>query len=139
RVRWMPRAKSCWVWPATLWVGRASVGAAAWPWRTASGYEGLTVLFWDPSAKRWNSWTESRPRHQLADFKPAARYTQPGPWDGAESPRQLARSCFRLMNARRNAGNRLSGSSKSRMLVTGPAGLKEQGLVAIDDWTQLLQ
>ena len=113
-------------------------GAAAWPWRTASGFEGLTVLFWDPAANRWNSWTESRPRHQLADFKPAARYTQPGPWEGAESPRQLARSSFRLLNARRNPGNRLSGSSKSRVLVTGPARLKEQGLAAIDDWTQLL-
>src|SRR6185503_12808950 len=45
----------------------------------------------------------------------------------------------RLMNARRNPGHRLSGSSKSRVLVTGPASLKEQGLVAIEDWTQLLQ
>lgn len=42
--------------------------------------------------------------------------TQSGPWEGAESPRQLARSAFRLMNARRNPGNRLSGSSKSRVL-----------------------
>jgi hypothetical protein len=115
------------------------IGAAAWPWRTASGYEGLTVLFWDPSAKGWNSWTESRPRHQLADFKPVARYTQPGPWEGAESPRQLARGSFRLMNARRNPGNRLSGSSKSRVLVTGHATLREQGLVAIEEWSQLLQ
>jgi len=115
------------------------IGAAAWPWRTASGYEGLTVLFWDPSAKGWNSWTESRPRHQLADFKPAARYTQPGPWEGAESPRQLAHSSFRLMNARRNPGHRLSGSGKSRVLVTGSARLKEQGLVVIEDWSLLLQ
>jgi hypothetical protein len=115
------------------------VGVAAWPWRTASGYEGLTVLFWDPSAKRWNSWTESRPRHQLADFKPAARYTQPGPWEGAESPRQLSRSGFRLMNARRNPGNRLSGSSKSRVLVTEPANLIQSGLVGIEDWSQLQQ
>jgi hypothetical protein len=43
------------------------------------------------------------------------------------------------MNARRNPGNRLSGSSKSRVLVTGPASLTEQGLIAIEDWTQLLQ
>jgi hypothetical protein len=42
------------------------------------------------------------------------------------------------MNARRNTGNRLSGSSKSRVLVTGPAGLKEHGLAAIEDWRQLL-
>jgi hypothetical protein len=115
------------------------IGAAAWPWRTASGYEGLTVLFWDPSAKWWSSWTESRPRHQLADFNPVARYTQPGPWEGAESPRQLARGSFRLMNARRNPGNRLSSSSKSRVLVTGQANLRNQGLVPIEDWSQLLQ
>jgi hypothetical protein len=115
------------------------VGVAAWPWRTASGYEGLTVLFWDSTAKCWNSWTESRPRHQLADFKPAARYTQPGPWEGAGSPRQLARSSFRLMNARRNPNHRLSGSSKSRVLVTGPANVQEKGLVAVEDWTRLLE
>ncbi len=113
------------------------VGAAAWPWRTASGYEGLTVLFWDPSGKRWNSWTESRPRHQLADFKPVARYTQPGPWEGAESPRQLARSGFRLMNARRNPNQRLSGSGKSRVLVTGAANLHSQNLTVIEDWEQV--
>lgn len=114
------------------------VGVAAWPWRTASGYEGLTVLFWDPSARCWNSWTESRPRHQLADFKPVARYTQPGPWEGAESPRQLARNSFRLMNARRNPARRLSASTKSRVLVTGAAKLHEHGLSGITDWSQLL-
>ncbi len=115
------------------------VGAAAWRWRTAAGYEGLTVLFWDPSAKRWNSWTESRPRYQLGDFKPAARYSQPGPWEGADSPQQLARSSFRLMNARRNSGQRLSSSSKTRVLVTGPAKLTEQGVTAIEHWSQLQQ
>ena len=113
------------------------IGVAAWPWRTASGYEGLTVLFWDAAGKRWNSWTESRPRHQLADFKAVARYTQPGPWEGAESPRQLARSSFRLMNARRNPNRRLSGSSKSRVLVTGPAALRSENLTVIEDWTQV--
>jgi hypothetical protein len=113
------------------------VGAAAWPWRTASGYEGLTVLFWDPSGRRWNSWAESRPKHQLADFKPVARYTQPGPWEGAESPRQLARSSFRLMNARRNPNQRLSGSAKSRVLVTGPGNLHSQNLAVIENWEQV--
>lgn len=115
------------------------VGAAAWPWRTASGYEGLTVLFWDSSGRRWNSWTESRPRHQLADFKPVARYTQPGPWEGAESPRQLARSSFRLMSARRNPNQRLSASSKSRALVTGPANLVSQSLTVIEDWARVCE
>lgn len=113
------------------------VGVAAWPWRTASGYEGLTVLFRDSSANCWNSWTESRPRHQLADFKPVARYTQPGPWAGAESPQQLARHSFRLMNARRNPNRRLSASTRSRVLVTGPAPSQVHGLAGIKDWAQL--
>jgi hypothetical protein len=113
------------------------LGVAAWPWRTASGYEGLTILFWDSGGKRWNSWTESRPRYQLADFKPVARYTQPGPWEGAASPQQLARSSFRLMNARRNPSGRLSGSSKSRVLVTGSANLCAQPLAALEDWSRV--
>lgn len=113
------------------------VGVSAWPWRTASGYEGLTVLFWEPSAKGWNSWTESRPRHQLADFRPAMRYTQPGPWEGAESPRQLSRRAFRLMGARRNPGHRLSSSGRSRVLVTGATGIAGPGLVAMADWAEL--
>ncbi len=112
-------------------------GVAAWPWRTASGYHGLTVLFWDPSAKRWNSWSESRPSHQTQGFDPTARYTQPGPWEGAESPRKLARSSFRLMHAKRNSSNRLSSSGKSRALVTGPANLRD--LPAIEDWALLAQ
>lgn len=115
------------------------VGVAAWPWRTASGYEGLTVLFWDSSGKRWNSWTEARPRHQLAHFKPVVRFTQPGPWEGAESPQQLARSSFRLMNARRNPNQRLSSSSKSRVLVTGRARLCSLNLAVIEDWPQVVE
>lgn len=115
------------------------LGAAAWPWRTASGYAGLTLLFWDTAGKSWNSWSESRPAHQQTDFQPVARYTQPGPWEGAESPRQLARSCVRLMNARRNPVHRLSGSSKSRVLVTGRADLETNGVPVIEDWTALLK
>ncbi len=113
------------------------VGAAAWPWRTASGYEGLTVLFWEPSTKRWSSWTESRPSQRLGEFTAVGRYAQEGPWAGAESPRQLTRSAFRLMNARRNSGHRLSGSSKSRVLVTGLALPSQRGLEPITDWAEL--
>ena len=113
-------------------------GVAAWPWRTSSGYSGLTLLFWDRAARWWNSWSESRPLQQAQVFDPVARYHQPGPWEGAESPWSLARSCFRLMNARRNPNRRLSGSSQSRVLVTGPARVQEQGLPIIEDWTQLL-
>ncbi|MES2571230.1 MAG: SWIM zinc finger family protein, partial [Verrucomicrobiota bacterium] len=29
-------------------------GVAAWPWRTLSGYEGLTLLLWDTANSAWN-------------------------------------------------------------------------------------
>jgi hypothetical protein len=115
------------------------IGVSAWPWRTASGYTGLTLLFWDTVGKRWNSWTESRPSHQQLDFQPVARYAQPGPWDGAESPRQLSRSSFRLINARRNPANRLSASGKSRALVAGASDILNPALPVVADWTQLLR
>ncbi len=115
------------------------VGVAAWPWRTASGYEGLTLLFWDAAAKRWNSWSESRPKHQLAGFNPVARYTQFGPWEGAASPRQLASSSFRLLNARRNPGFRLSSSGRSRVLVTGATPSCPDGLPVFTEWEPLTE
>jgi hypothetical protein len=121
-------------------VGRLDLmGAAAWPWRTASGYEGLTLLFWEPAAREWNSWTDSRPRLQAAGFTPAGRYRDLGPWEGADSPRQLSRSSFRLANARRNRARRLSGSGRSRVLVTGPSRLRAQDLPVSEAWDELLE
>lgn len=115
------------------------MGISAWPWHTASGYTGLTLLFWDVAGKRWSSWTESSPVHQQLGFHPAARYRQPGPWEGAESPRELVCGSFRLMNARRNPADRLSGSGRSRVLMTGVAKIAEHGVPIFSDWTQLSQ
>ena len=114
-------------------------GVAAWPWRTASGYTGLTLLFWDGKSKRWNSWTESRPVYQQQGFHPVARYRQASPWEGAESPQALARGTFRLTSARGNSAGRLSGSSKSRVMMTGAAKIAESGVTTHADWAQLLQ
>jgi hypothetical protein len=115
------------------------IGVSVWPWHIASGYHGLTLLLWDTATKRWNSWTESRPLHQQKFFQPVSRYTQPGPWEGAESPRQLARNAFRLMNARRNPLNRLSATGKSRILVAGPTNIHGAGLPITVSWDQLIQ
>jgi len=113
------------------------LGVAAWPWRTVSGFEGITVLFWEPASRRWNTWTEARPRHPLAGFNPAARFTQPGPWEGAGSPQQLVGSVFRLINARRNPWFRLSGSGRTRALVTGPVTGWPESMPVAAPWTDL--
>lgn len=110
-------------------------GMAAWPWRTPSGYEGLTLLMWDDANASWNTWSDARPRAFQGSFNAVSRYTQHGPWEGAESPAQLARSRFRVMNAKRNRWGRLSSSEQSKVLVTGPADL--QRIPVSDDWTAL--
>ena len=96
-------------------------GVAAWPWETASGYRGLTVLFWDTVARCWNTWSEARPRHIDPAYNAHARFSAGGPWSGADSPQQLSRSRFRLLHARRNPAGRLSVSAKTHVLVTGPS------------------
>lgn len=115
------------------------VGVSAWPWRTASGLEGLSVLFWEPRARQWSTWSESRPLHLKARFSPAGRFTQPGPWEGADSPRSLSTAAFRLFNARRNASRRLSSSAACRVLMTGPAAYAAIDLPIEEDWARLLE
>jgi hypothetical protein len=112
------------------------IGVAAWPWRTASGYEGLTLLLWDPANSAWTTWSDARPRAFQGDFNAVARFTQPGPWEGAESPAQFIRSRARLMNAKRNRWGRLSSSAQTKALITGPADLRSIA-PAHDDWSVL--
>jgi hypothetical protein len=112
-------------------------GVSAWPWETASGYRGLTVLFWDPAAQSWNTWSEARPRHIDPGYDPRLRFGAAAPWAGAESPAQLSRARFRLMNARRNPVGRLSASAKSRAAITGPANPLELGVPIRTLWAEL--
>ena len=111
------------------------VGVAAWPWRTPSGYEGLTLLFWDAANAAWNTWSDARPLAFAAGFSAQSRFGQPGPWEGAESPAQLVRSRFRLMQAKRNRWGRLSSSAQSKILVT--SGTELSSLPSCSDWSAL--
>lgn len=115
------------------------VGVTAWPWRTQSGYEGLTLLMWDQTSRTWATWSDARPlvSQGRAGFNAVARFTQPGPWEGVESPAQLARSRFRLIKARRNRWNRLSSSTQSRALVTAEARIDDLAAPVIQGWAHL--
>jgi hypothetical protein len=115
------------------------VGLAAWPWETASGYRGLTVLFWDLGGRSWNTWTEARPRHIDPSYHATSRFSAGGPWTGADSPHQLSRSRFRLLNARRNPAGRLSTSSRTNAMVTGPSLPHDLPLPVCTDWAVLAE
>jgi hypothetical protein len=93
-------------------------GVGAYTWRTGSGYSGLTVLFWSNQSHEFLSWSEARPGTQ--QFDPRQRFYGEGPWDGSQSPRQVACCSLKLRNARRTVSGRISGSTKTSALVLAP-------------------
>jgi len=113
------------------------VGMGARQWRTRSGYAGLTVYFWDRSARSWATWTDTRPLN-VGVFDPVSRYAQDGPWSGCSSPREASRSTLRLLNTWRNRAGRLSARDATRALVTGPAAPLEVPS-AISRWADLVE
>ena len=114
-------------------------GLGAHPWRTASGYEGLTVLLWDRDGKRFLTWTASRPVGGADRFSAAKAYRGEAPWAGGGAPERFGRSEFTLRQAQVNPLGRLSGSQKASvadLAPVDPAGLDFAGR-AFDDWRAL--
>jgi hypothetical protein len=93
-------------------------GVGAYTWVSGSGYIGLTVLFWSAQTREFLSWSYARPEIQRADAR--QRFYGEGPWEGTQSPQQVAASQLKLRGARRTANGRLSGSSKTTALVLSP-------------------
>lgn len=112
------------------------VGLGARRWRARSGYAGLTVYFWDRSARRWASWTEARPL-TTGGLDPEARYESEGPWTGLASPAAASRHVLRLSGAYRNRNGRLSGRASTRAL---PIGASDPHAIPgrVDRWAELV-
>lgn len=92
-------------------------GLGAYAWRTASGYAGLTAVFWSIAANDFYTWSEARPMTQA--FDPRVRLFSDPPWEGIATPHEASRSRLRLTHARSNAQRRLSSSSKTKALRLG--------------------
>lgn len=90
-------------------------GVGAYTWQTGSGFRGLTVLFWADQTKEFLSWSDTRPDE--LQFDERQRFYSEGPWDGTQSPQQVASSRLKLRNARRSAAGRISSSTKTSALV----------------------
>lgn len=116
-------------------------GMGAYWWQTASGYRGLTVLFWSPEEGEWYTWTDARPEFRGPDFSPSERFRQAGPWTGVPSPEEASRSQVRLHGAKRNVGNRLSSSRGTTASVVGATSVDSLGLerVTFTRWEDLLR
>jgi len=115
------------------------LGLGALPWRAASGYVGLTLLFWSPSAKAFLSCTDARPEGQRG-FDPVVRYRESGPWHGLATPEQASGRRVRLSDPQASDLGRLSVSDKTNATVEpmAPADFIAQ-LELADDWSALAQ
>lgn len=93
-------------------------GVAAYPWQTASGFEGLTVLFWNAAQKRFFTWSTSRPSRSAIGFDVDQIYRSEPTWSGGGPPQALTRSFFLLKNARVNPSGRLSTGKESSVDIS---------------------
>ncbi len=119
------------------------IGMGAYHWQSPSGYAGLTVLFWDPVAQDWCTWSEARPQFHDSRFDPVARYGQAGPWSGISSPAEAARGRIKLLGAKRNRHKRLSSAKQTQGICLGPTSLEcvtdqfPVGQRRFEEWSQL--
>lgn len=115
-------------------------GLGASAWRSASGYQGLTMLFWAPADEAFYTCTDARPQ-SLRGFDPRARYRAAGPWSGLGAPSQATGRRLELTGAQINAGGRLSAaeSCSVRLLPADPPGEWARRIQAWTSWTVLAQ
>ena len=110
------------------------IGLGARQWRSRSGYEGLTVYFWDTGSSQWNTWTDARPIGR--QFLPVARYRQDMPWEGVLDPCEASRSRYRISGVFRNPAGRLSSRPGVRGVRLGASDATNLPVVRL--WTDLL-
>lgn len=94
------------------------VGLGARRWTAKSGYEGLTLYFWETAAKRWTSWTDARPIG-TPGFDPVRRFDEDGPWSGCGSPRDAVTRQWRLSGVHRNGVGRITARANTRGVDAG--------------------
>lgn len=114
------------------------VGVGAFPWQTASGYEGVTALFWDLEGKRFLTWGASRPVTTPGQFTADGSYRTETIWSCAPAE-VLCRSLVHLRAARVNPTGRLSGGKESTAEVLSQADPDriDFGGRVFEDWAAL--
>ncbi|WP_405055873.1 SWIM zinc finger family protein [Kribbella sp. NBC_01505] len=112
------------------------IGVGAVPWRTASGYAGLTMVLWSVDAQEFVTWTDTRPAGVL--FDPRGRYSMPGPWSGLGSPAEATGARVRLTNARITANGRLSGVDSTHAMSEDLSGAELAAAIPVlTSWADL--
>jgi hypothetical protein len=114
-------------------------GLGAYGWRTASGYEGLTAVFWDVQGKQFLTATAARGEGQDRTFTLRGAYESGLGWSGGAAVETMCRRKLRLTGAKVNVEGRLSLAESCRASVGDPVNPNEIdfGDRAIVNWQDL--
>lgn len=112
------------------------IGLGAYPWVAASGYRGLTCLFWCPTDARFVSWTDARPS-SVWNFEPRSRYLHPGPWAGLASPATATGRRLHLVDAQVSGEGRISGIERTHAVVDVVEPVAWASLAVVETWSLL--
>jgi hypothetical protein len=114
-------------------------GLGAHGWRTASGYEGLTTVFWDLQGKQFLTATAARGEGQDRTFTLRSAYESGLGWSGGAAVETMCRRNLRLTGAKVNIEGRLSLAESCRAAVGELVNPNEIdfGDRAIADWQDL--
>lgn len=114
-------------------------GAGVHPWRTPSGYEGITAIFWDRDAHRFLTWSSSRPVKTFG-FDLETVYRLECPWTQSTALADLCRKSFSLVNGRLNALGRISSSQQTSvadLIEDSPLESEQFEGRRFTDWAEL--
>lgn len=113
-------------------------GLGARPWRSSSGYVGLTMLLWS-ARDGFMACTDARPE-ALSGFDPIARYKAPGPWSGLGAPQRATGQRLALVGAQLNEAMRLSArdSTSATLLSADPQAWSAEQLRPWTHWAALV-
>ncbi|MCA8992053.1 MAG: hypothetical protein KDA88_08740 [Planctomycetaceae bacterium] len=114
-------------------------GLGAYGWQTASGFEGLTALFWDQNARQFLTASVSRNKGVDRSFSIPRAYEGGLGWSGGSSVAAVCRSELTLQDAKVNDDGRLSVAESCRSIVgepVDPAGL-DFGDRLVTSWSEL--
>ncbi len=109
------------------------LGLGARAWRSASGYVGLTMMFWSPR-DGFMSCTDARPE-TLRGFDAIARYKAAGPWSGLGAPQRATGQRLALVGAQLNEAMRLSARDSTSATLL-PADAEAWSAAQLKPWTR---
>ncbi len=114
-------------------------GLGAYGWRTASGFEGLTTLFWDDAGQRFFTATAARGEGQDRTFSIYRAYAEGLGWSGGAAVVDVCRRRLTLQNAKVNVDGRLSGAETCAARLDEPTDASQLnfGAAAIHAWRDL--